>query len=423
MRPLCRRATHVAQAHAGAGPRAPAGRAQFARRLIVEQHRLAAPHVVRRVGQHEGQQLFAQRLAQRGLQRCAADEISRLVEFDRQREPGLERCFVRPQLGAPGTAARFDAQGIQRKVAGVAQAQAGTGVAQHGVNVAGHFHRHVQLEARPTHIADAGRAHAGQAQVDLLRVGKRQAGGRQVVGADAGQQLTRTRAHQRQHAGQRADVGQRGVLVLADVAFDPVGIAHGLRRAGDDEKALGRQAQHGEITLEAAPRIEHGGVDHPPRRHVHLIGAQALQHGQRVAALQQQFAEGCLVVQRHRLSGGALLVDHPAQPTWAAQGVGRRGRVGRTKVVGALPAVFAAELGTARGQPVIQGRGAQRPGALQLLPRPAHGVVQAQGFGGALGQRLAVAGEGAEAADVDFPQVTRRLTAHHPLRDQLPGAA
>jgi hypothetical protein len=49
--------------------------------------------------------------------------------------------------------------------------------------------------------------------------------------------------------------------------------------------------------------------------------------------------------------------------------------------------------------------------------------VQAERLAGALGERLAVRHEGAEAADVDIPQVRRRFAADDPLGDQLARAA
>ncbi len=204
---------------------------------------------------------------------------------------------------------------------------------------------------------------------------------------------------------------------------DPVGVAHRLRRAGDDEKAVGRLADDGQVALEAAALVQQRGVDHLVHRHVDVVGAQPLQHRQCIASLQQQLAEAALVVQRHRFARGALLVDHPVEPAGAAERVQRPGRAGGLEVVGALPAVLAPNSAPLAASRSYSGLHAQRPPGDQFLTRPAHRVVQAQRFAGAFGQRLAVGGEGREAADVHVPQVAGRFAADHPLGDQPPRPA
>ena len=213
-----------------------------------------------------------------------------------------------------------------------------------------------------------------------------------------------------------------------DVACDPVKVAHGLGRAGDDQEALphgiGLLADHGHVTLKAAALIEQGGIDHAVHRHVHVLGAQALQHRQHIAAGQQELGKRALVIQRHGLAGGALLGLHSVQPARPAQCmVGADGVGAGLEVVHPLPTVLAAKLGALRCQQVVKRRGAQRPHCFQFLARPAHGVVQAQGLGGAFCQRPPVAGEWAKATNIHIPQVGAGLTAHNPLGHQPAGAA
>ena len=153
------------------------------------------------------------------------------------------------------------------------------------------------------------------------------------------------------------------MFIGQDVARNPVEIPHSLGRTGDDQIAfahgVGLLADHGHVALKAAAFIEQGGVDHAVHRHVHVLGAQALQHRQRITPGQQQFGKRALVVQRHGLAGGALLLNHPGQPTRPAQGmVGSRGGGTGLKVVGTLPAVLAAKLGAFGGQQVVQRGGA-----------------------------------------------------------------
>jgi hypothetical protein len=61
----------------------------------------------------------------RAAQRVLADEGLGLVQLHGEHQAGFQRRFVGPQFGAPGAAAGFDAQRVQRVVAGVAQAQVG----------------------------------------------------------------------------------------------------------------------------------------------------------------------------------------------------------------------------------------------------------------------------------------------------------
>jgi len=174
------------QAH---GLRRPAGSAELTHRLACQQDGFATPDEVSRIGQHELQQLLAQRLALRRQQGSAADEVAALAEaheasqagFERLFEPLFERRFerrlVRPQFGPPGTPAGLDAQGIRRPVAGVAQAQVSAGGLPFDVDMARHLHRHIQPVARPADTGDARRPHPRQAEVDFLGVRQRRAGG------------------------------------------------------------------------------------------------------------------------------------------------------------------------------------------------------------------------------------------------------
>ena len=213
------------------------------------------------------------------------------------------------------------------------------------------------------------------------------------------------------------------MLVGTDVALDPRGVARRLRGAGQEEELALGDAQHREVALEPAARVEHRRVDHAPGRHVDLVRAQALEHRERVAALEREFRERGLVEDDRVLAARALLVEHPREPRGGAQRRRRRALALRQEVVGALPAQLAAEHRALRGEPVVEGRAAQRAHRRELLARPAHRVVQAQRLDGAVGEVAAVRVERGEAADVDVPQVERRLAVDDPLRDELARAA
>ena len=294
-------AAQIAETDAGGRLPAPADRRQFAGGPAGELQRLAAPCVGFAGFEHGGHQLLFQRLAQSLQQCCPADEIGGLVELHCVGQAGFERRFIGPEFRAPGAPAGLDAQRVERVVPGVIQAgvvepEAVACFVQREVDVAGHLDRHVKLEAGPADVAHAGRAHAGVAEIDLAGVREPQALRADVVGTDAPEQRARVRAHHREHGIHRTDVGQRRVLGAPDMAFDPVGIPGGLCRAGDDQEALAREADHRQVALETTALVEHRGVDHPVDRNVDLVRAQALQHPGRVAALQQQLRERGLVV-------------------------------------------------------------------------------------------------------------------------------
>ena len=67
-------------------------------------------------------------------------------------------------------------------------------------------------------------------------------------------------------------------------------------------------------------------VDHPADGHVDVVGAQPLQHGERVAALQHELAERRLVEDDDILAARALLLEHVRQPAGRAERARRLGR-------------------------------------------------------------------------------------------------
>ena len=146
------------------------------------------------------------------------------------------------------------------------------------------------------------------AEVDLARRREPEPlGAERIEGlgrADPAEERPRVRPHQREHRGQRGDVGHDRRFAGQPVPLDPVEVARRLRRSGDDEKAIEAEARDGHVALEAAALVQHRRIDHPAARDVHLVGAQALQQRERVAALQQQLGERGLVVERDRLARG-----------------------------------------------------------------------------------------------------------------------
>ena len=254
----------------------------------------------------------------------APDKVRPLVHLDRVRKPCFERRFVGTELGTPGPPTGFDAQRIDRVIPGIAQGEGGPGLVQGVVQRRALVGGHVELITRAADIADARSANPCVADIDFARLGERKSVAGQVVGRQAAEQLGRLRAHHRDDRICRSDVDQRREFVAADVSADPVGVARGLRGAGQDEERVGGGAGQGQIAFEPAALVQHRRVHHPAYRHVDLVGAKTLQDSCGVAAFQDEFGERGLIEYHDVLARGALLVQHHRQPRRRVEGIGNR---------------------------------------------------------------------------------------------------
>src|SRR5579872_6477902 len=95
----------------------------------------------------------------------------------------------------------------------------------------------------------------------------------------------------------------------------------------------------------------------------------------------------------------------------------------RAEPVGALVARHFAEAGARGPQALVERGAAHAARALRLAERPVHGVEETQGLDGTVAQIAAVPLEGRTAADVDVPEVERRVAVDDPVRQHLAGAA
>ena len=81
---------------------------------------------------------------------------------------------------------------------------------------------------------------------------------------------------------------------------------------------------------------------------------------------------------------------------------------------------FEPKHGAARLQPLVERRDDARAAGLVFLEREGDGVVLAVGLERALPRPVAVAVQLGEAADVDDPEVHRRLAGHRPIGEHPP---
>ncbi len=406
-------AAHGVAEHAGG---------ETAHELAVPPDRLAVIEHAARVLEREGDEppldagfLLAQ-------QRLAPDEIP-LPERDGEAEAGFERRIFLGDVVAPVPVGLLDPERVERVVAGVAEAEAFAGRDDRVVDRGREFRGHIELPAELAHIGDAGRAHARIAEVDLARRAEEKGRIREILVREARQQRPRARSHEAQHGIARGDVHRRRARLIGDVPLEPGEIAGLARGAGDDEIAVVALARHREVGLDAAALVQPLGIDHPARRHRHVVGTDPVEDPLGVRALQQVLGEGGLVEEPDRLAhrlvlGGAVLEPILAAVAIAVLGRGARGR----KPVGALPARELAEAGAALREPVVQRRFPDTACALHLAEGPVHVVEQAQRLDRALAEVAAVALEGHGAANIHVPEVHGRMPVEDPVRQHLAGA-
>ena len=205
------------------------------------------------------------------------------------------------------------------------------------------------------------------------------------------------------------------------MSADPVGVVGGRRGRGHDQERVGRLAGDSQIGLDAAARVEHLRVDHAADRNIDVVGAEPLERVERVGAVETQLGKRGLVEEPDRLPHRAVLGGSAAKPVLPPVAVSiHRLHAGRRVPVGALPAHHHAEARAARGEPIVE-RAPPHPargGRLQV--RPVRSVGRADHLARALPEIARVALERSDPADVDVPEIHRRLAPDDPLGHRLP---
>ena len=203
---------------------AAAGRGELADRCAVDVQRLAAPGTGRRRRRaRPSRGACAARFGVGSTQGRLADEVVGLVELHREHRAGLERRLVGAELGAPGAPAGFDAQRVERVVAGVdadrrrrgrglrspRAARGRRGAPSRSARRARSPARRRSSCARRERARSRRRSRACAANLS----GSGRARRRSSARADAAEQRARVRAHQREHgASCRSTSTSVGVL-------------------------------------------------------------------------------------------------------------------------------------------------------------------------------------------------------------------
>ena len=78
-------------------------------------------------------------------------------------------------------------------------------------------------------------------------------------------------------------------------------------RACNDQEAVDLETRDGEVALDAAARVEHGGIDDAPRRLVDIVVAKILQEGDGPVTAHLDLAERGLIEQPRALARAEML--------------------------------------------------------------------------------------------------------------------
>ena len=189
------------------------------------------------------------------------------------------------------------------------------------------------------------------------------------------------------------------------------------------------EARDGEVGLDAAVGVQPLRVDDAAGLDGDVVGADALQHGFGIGALDADLAERRHVEQGDAGAHGGVLGGGVVEPVLAlpavavfgllALGAGALGQIPER----ALPAGGLAEAGAARFQPLVERRVAHAARGLVVAIGEVVGVEQAERLGDAIDKVGLVALEREHAADVDAHQVHGGLAGMHPFGQRLAGAA
>ena len=114
------------------------------------------------------------------------------------------------------------------------------------------------------------RAPASESDLDLPAGAEAEALVADVVAGELAEDVAGPRPPEADRGVRRRQVDHDRRAVVRHPVGEPLAVDHAVRAAGDHPEPVVGQPHHGEVGAEAAARVEHRGVDHPPDRHVGL---------------------------------------------------------------------------------------------------------------------------------------------------------
>ena len=246
---------------------------------------------------------------------------------------------------------------------------------------------------------------------------------RQVGAGQFLQNVPRLRTGEHEHANRIGQIVETDRSVIRHMLLDPVMVEPLARAGGNDIEAVGGFTLDRIFGMHAAAFGQGVRERYPPDALRQLVRRQPVEERLGAGTGNTAFREGRHVEKPGMLGRVAHLVADMLEPVRAAERpvVFLRRSLGR-EPVGALPAEFLPEHGAKRLQPVIAGRGAERPRGAALLVRI---VDDEDVLVRLLVLRLEVGfgGVAAIAARVDAKHVDGRLALDNPFGKLPAGAA
>ena len=292
------------------------------------------------------------------------------------------------------------------------------GLAQGLERMGGLIGADIQLPSEFTDVRDTVRAGQPESQFDFARGAEREAVIVQRIRGHARQHIARIRPHQAQHGFGGGHIGDDGEII-AQVPSQPRQIT--LHCCGGNHQQIRcfRQAGDRQIAFDAAARVQHLGIDQPPRSDIDIIGADALQETAGIAPLDPDLAEGRHVIKPDILTQGHVLGALVVEPVLRPPGIAVCALLPVLgEPVGALPPRGLAKHRAARLQRLMQRRAADTARGFHLPIGVVIGIQKPQRFRYPLLQIRAVALERLRAADIHLPQIEGGFAVRHPLRQR-----
>ena len=324
---------------------------------------------------------------------------------------------------APEPVALLQTQRVESAAAAGYEAERLAGLPQGVPQPQAHLGGRVQLPAKLAHVGYAQRQHRHLTDGDVLRaeIGKRLVA--HVLGAHAGQHVTRPWPPQPEGAEGGGQVGQGNRAVRRQMRANPVQVVQAHGTAGYNQEAVLGQSRDGEVALDAAALREHRRVGDGADGPVHLVGRKTLQRRQRARSGELELGERRQVEQRGTFARGRVLGRYSRGPL-----------LGGPSLAGCSARAERVQQRLVRGVPLgpLPAGGLEEDCAQPLLPREERRHANVARAGGLLarvddvvdlaillgrpfphvGVRQCVA---VEAQHVALAQVLARLAVRYPL--------